>query len=74
MNANNTYRFRSKLDNANYDANSTPDQSLNATVFYGDNTNDLNHNFNEDDIFNNRSRNMSSSTISSYTDDNPYRG
>ena len=70
MNETNIDYFRSKIEDSKYNVvnDVTPDQSVNDTIFY-ENTNY----FNEDNVLNNRPRSLSSSTISSYPDDNSYR-
>ena len=70
MNERSLLHFRSKLEDSKYNVvnDATPDQSVNDSIFY-ENTNY----FNEDNVLNSRPRSFSSSTISSYPDDNSYR-
>ena len=62
--------FRLKLEDSKYNVvnDATPDQSVNDTIRYEN----INY-FNEDNVLNSRPRSLSSSTISSYPDDNSYR-
>jgi len=70
MNERSLRHFRSKLEDSKYNVvnDVTPDQSVNDTIYY-ENTNY----FNKDNVLNSRPRSLSSSTISSYPDDNSYR-
>ena len=70
MNERSLRHFRSKLEDSRYNVvnDATPDQSVNNTIYY-----ESTNYFHEDNVLNSRPRSLSSSTISSYPDDNSYR-
>ena len=70
MNERSLRHFRSKLEDSRYNVvnDATPDQSVNNTIYY-ESTNYVH----EDNVLNSRPRSLSTSTISSYPDDNSYR-